>query len=315
MSFSIEQIQAAQQRIAPYIVRTPLLRLYALDAQLGCQVYAKAECMQTTGSFKLRGAMNAVLALSPEQLSRGVVAASSGNHGRGIAYAAKRFGAKVTIVMPHTVTPVKVEAIRALGAETVFCETPERFRVAEQICARTGAVMIPSFDDENVMAGQGTAGLEIMQQAPEIDRVVVPVSGGGLLSGIATAVKSVNAKVGVYGAEPSVLPRYSSSLKAGSPQTVEQKHSIADALVAQRPGEKCFPVIQRHVDGVATVDDDCILQGMKLLLAEGKLLAEPSACIGLGAVLQGTLAVRPGEKVCFVISGGNVGLQQLAGLV
>ncbi len=311
MALNIDTIRAARERIAPYIVRTPLLHLQNLDSYLGCQVYAKAECMQITGAFKLRGAMNKALTLTAEQLARGIVAASSGNHGRGIAYAAKLLGAKATIVMPRTSPPVKVEAIRALGAEIVQCETSERFRIADEICAEQGATMVPPFNDEDIMAGQGTIGLEVVEQCSDLDMIVVPVSGGGLLGGVSAAIKAVSPRTRVYGAEPAALPRYSASLAAGKLITVEQKKSIADALVAQTPGAICFPYVAANTDGFAAVEDEFLLRGMKLLLAEGKLLAEPSACIGIGAVLQGLIAVKPEDKVCFVISGGSVGLEQL----
>ena len=311
MSLTIERIRQAQARIAPYTARTPLLRLQNLDESLGCEVYAKAECMQITGAFKLRGAMNKALTLTPEELGRGIVAASSGNHGKGIAYAAKLLGAKATIVMPYTAAPVKVDAIRALGAEIVQCDVSERFEVAERLCRERGATMVPPFNDEDVMAGQGTAGLEIMEQCPELNAVVVPVSGGGLISGVSTAVKAVSPETRVYGAEPAALPRYSESLKAGKPVKVEPKKSIADALVAQTPGSLCFPCVAAHTDGFAAVDDAFLLKGMKLLLTEGKLLCEPSSAIGLGAVLQGLIPVKKTDKVCFLISGGSVALEQL----
>lgn len=311
MALNIDTIRAARSRIAPYIVTTPLLRLQNLDSYLGCHVYAKAECMQITGAFKLRGAMNKALTLTPGQLARGIVAASSGNHGRGIAYAAKLLGATATIVMPRTSPMVKVDAIRALGAEVILCEISERFRLAEQICADRGATMVPPFNDEDIMAGQGTIGLEVMEQCPDLDMIVVPVSGGGLLGGVSTAIKAISPRTRVYGAEPSALPRYGASLAAGAPVTVEQKKSIADALVAQTPGEICFPYVVASVDGFAAVDDEYLLKGMKLLLTEGKLLAEVSACIGIGAVLQGLIAVKPADSVCFLISGGSVGIEQL----
>lgn len=311
MALNIDTIRAARERIAPYIITTPLIRLQNLDSYLGCQVYAKAECMQITGAFKLRGAMNKALTLTSEELARGIVAASSGNHGRGISYAAKMLGAKATIVMPRTSPQVKVDAIRALGAEVLQCETSERFRIAEQVCAERGATMVPPFNDEDIMAGQGTLGLEVMEQCPDLDAVVVPVSGGGLIGGVATAVKAVSPRTRVYGAEPAALPRYSASLAIGAPVTVEQKKSIADALVAQTPGTICFPYVAANADGFAAVEDEYLLKGMKLLLTEGKLLAEPSACIGIGAVLQGLIALQPQDKVCFVISGGSVGLEQL----
>lgn len=227
MSMTLETIRAAHARIAPYIVPTPLLRLPALDDALGCEVYVKAECMQRTGAFKLRGAMNKILALTDAERARGFVAASSGNHGRAVAYAAQRFGTHACIVMPETAPAVKQAAIRALGAE------------------------------------------------------------------------------------PAALPRYTESLRAGHPVQVEQKRSIADALVAQTPGDVCFPYVAAHTDGFADVADADILRGMKLLLLEGKLLCEPSSAIGIGAALRGQLPVRRGDKVCFVISGGSVALEQL----
>lgn len=311
MSVTIETIQEARGRIAPYIVKTPLLRLQNLDPFLGCKVYAKAECMQITGAFKLRGALNKLLSLPQEQLARGVVAASSGNHGRAVAYGAKMLGTTATIVMPRTAPPLKVENIRALGAEVVLCDVSERFEIAAKICAERGAVSIPPFNDEAILAGQGTAGIEIFEQAPDLDLVIIPVSGGGLIGGVSTAVKSLAPQMKVYGAEPAALPRYSASLAAGSPVTVERHFSIADALAADTPGSICFPQVQKYVDGVVAVEDDYLLKGMKLLLTEGKVLAEPAACIGLGAVLQGLITVTPETKVCFLLSGGSVGLDQL----
>lgn len=336
MGFSIRNIEEARSRIKDYIIETPLLRLEALDRYLGCQVYVKLENMQKIGAFKFRGAMNKIQSLTEEELAKGIVAASSGNHGKAIAYGAKMKGTKATIIMPRTAPVMKIEAIKALGAEVILCDAEERFEVAAKVCEETGGTMVPPYDDYDVMAGQGTLGLEIMEQCPEVDIVVVPASGGGLIGGVATAVKGVAARstavvqskaapqspttatpltksVKVYGAEPSVLPRYSESLKAGKPVTVpmpEQK-SVADALVSNRPGLKCFPVILDHVDGFAAVDDIYMLKAMKMLLMEGKILAEPSSCIGMGAVLQGRLAVESKDKVCFVISGGNLGFEQL----
>lgn len=311
MRFSVELIQDARERISPYIVKTPLLRLYNLDSFLGCQVYAKAECMQITGAFKLRGAMNKALSLTKEELARGIVAASSGNHGKGVAYAAKLLGAKATVVMPRTAPRVKIEAISALGAQVVFCDTAERFDLAEKICAETRGVMIPPFNDELIMAGQGTIGLELAEQCPDLDKVVVPVAGGGLISGVSTAVKACMPGTKVYGAEPAVRARYSASLAAGKPISVDIRYTVADALASTIPGEKCFPVVVANTDGFVPVDDEFLLKGMKLFLVEGKVLAEPSSCIGIGAILQGRLEVKADEKVCFILSGGSVGLEQL----
>ena len=170
MALTVQEIREARARIAPYAVKTPLLRLAALDGYLGCRVYAKAECMQVTGSFKYRGAMNKILSLSKEELSRGIVAASSGNHGKALAYAAKMLGVKATIVLPYTAAQIKVDTIAGWGAETVRCDVSERFEVAERICRERGATLVPPFNDEVVMAGQGTAGLELMEQEPELER-------------------------------------------------------------------------------------------------------------------------------------------------
>lgn len=311
MLLNLERIKEARERIAPYIVKTPMLRLQNLDAALGCQVYAKAECMQITGAFKLRGAMNKALSFAPGELKNGIVAASSGNHGKAVSYAARLMGVKATIVVPRTAAQVKVEAIRAFGAEVVLCETSERFNVAERLRQEQNAVIIPPFNDEDIMAGQGTAGLEIMEQCPELDKLVVPTSGGGLLGGVSTAVKAISPKTKIYGAAPAALPHWSASLAAGHPVTVERRQTIADALVSHTPGSICFPCAARNIDGVADVADGFLLKGMKLLLMEGKLLAEPSSCIGIGAVLQGLIPVTAREKVCFLISGGSVGLEQL----
>ena len=253
MSMTLETIRAAHVRIAPYLVRTPLLRLPALDDALGCEVYVKAECMQRTGAFKLRGAMNKILTLTDAERVRGFVAASSGNHGRAVAYAAQRFGTHACIVMPRTAPPVKQAAIRALGAELVLCEASERFDVAARLCAERGATMVPPFNDPLVMAGQGTVGLEILEQCPALDALVVPVSGGGLIGGVSTAVKALAPRVRVFGAEPAALPRYRESLRAGHPVRVEQKRSVADALVAQRPGDVCGPYVAENPAGFAPV--------------------------------------------------------------
>lgn len=311
MALTLEKIRAAQARIAPYTVKTPLLRLTSLDPYFGCKVWAKAECLQITGAFKLRGAFNKVLQLSPEELSRGVVAASSGNHGRGLAYAAKALGIPAAIVIPNTAPKIKVENILALGAEVTQCGASERFEVAARVAREKGAVIVPPFNDEEIMAGQGTIGPEILEQAPEIEKIVVPVSGGGLIAGIAAAVKALRPDIEVWGAEPAAAPRYSASLKEGRPTKVTVEKSVADALVASIPGDVCFPYVAKNTDGFAAVSDEAILRAHKKLLFEGKLLAEFSSAIGLGAVLEGKIPVRPDENVCFVISGGSIAPEQL----
>ena len=311
---TIKDVHEAQERIRPYIIKTPLIRLENLDEYLGCKVYVKAENMQRTGAFKLRGALNKTLSLPKETLATGVVCASSGNHGKAIAYTAKMLGIPATVVVPNTTPAVKVDAIRELGAEIVQCETAKRFDIAAAIAAEKNAAMVPPYNDEYVMAGQGTCGLEIAEQAPDLSAVVTPVSGGGLISGVSTAVKALMPGVKVYGAEPAVLPKYTKSLAAGERTAVDPVPTIADALVSNMPGEKCFPVVQKNVDQIFDVSEEDILRGMKLLLTVGKILAEPSSCIGIAAALAGQLPLRGEDKVCFVISGGSVGISQLAQL-
>ena len=312
MNVTVDTIREARERISPYIFRTPVLRIPSLDRPLGCRVFVKAECMQITGAFKLRGAMNKLLSLTDEQRSHGVVAASSGNHGRALAYGAKMLGINASVVMPRTASPLKIENVRALGANVVLCDVSERFRIAEELCAQTGAVMIPPYNDEEILAGQGTAGLEIAEQCPALEPLIVPVSGGGLLGGVATAVRAMLPDARILGAEPSAVPRYSASLAAGQPVRVTRNPSAADALVSDLPGAGCFPYVRENVNGVCAVDDEFMLEGMRLLLTEGRILAEPSSAIGIGAVLQSLISVRPEENVCFLISGGNVAAETVS---
>ena len=310
--FGLEMIEQAHERIRGHIRITPLLRLEQLDETLGCKVYAKVEAMQATGSFKLRGALNAILSMGEDELSRGIVTASSGNHGRACAYAAKRLGIAAVVVLPDGAPASKVAGVRDLGAEVVRCPAAERFDVARSICEKRGAVYVPPYDDYRVMAGQGTLGLEICEQLPDVDMVVTPLSGGGLLSGGACAVKSVLPRAAVVGAEPAVLARYAASLEVGRPVQVEQRSTIADALVSNHPGKLCFPIVREHVDAVVSASEKTIQDAWRLVIEQGKLFVEASACLGVAAVLEGTINVRADERVCFVLSGGNCSISQLA---
>lgn len=309
--FGMEDILAARERLAPYIYRTPVIHLENLDGRMGCQVYVKPECMQRTNSFKIRGALNKMLSMSKEELKNGVVAASSGNHGKGVAFAAKLLGVKATIVIPDNAPQIKVDGIRALGAEVVQCKLSERHVIAGQLSEENGYTIIHPYDDYQIIAGQGTLGLEITEQLPDVDCVVVPIGGGGLIGGVSTAVKNRVPGARVIGAEPEVLRRYAKSLEAGKLIFLEEQASVADALLTQKPGERNFPIVTANVDQFVGVADEYMRKAMKLLLMEGKLLAEPSSCIGIGAAMQGLLNVDKTDKVCFVISGGNVGLEQI----
>lgn len=303
---SLEKIFQARNRLAPYVYHTPLLHLHALDPLLGCQVYVKAECMQLTHSFKIRGALNRILQLTPEERARGVVTASSGNHGRGVAYAAKMLGIQATVVIPDHAPAVKIQAVRDLGAEVILCDKPKRFAIAEKLRDEKGLCYIPPFNDYEVMAGQGTIALEILEDLPDPSAVLIPLGGGGLTSGIATAIKGIRPETRVYACEPARIPRFTVSLKEGKPTAVPQLDTIADGVATLCPGDKTLPIVHDKVDQVIDVPEEALLPAMKLLLTEGKVLAEPSSTIGLSAIQSGKLTFRPEDKVVFVLSGGNV---------
>ena len=308
---TLEMIHGAKERIAPYIYETPLLRLPVLDGVLGCQVYVKCENMQKTNAFKLRGAMNRLLTLPEEELKKGVVTASSGNHGKATAYAAHLLGVPACVVLPDTAPKVKVEGIRGYGAEVVFSTPAARYAVAAEQAEKKGYTLISPFDDYELMAGQGTAGLEIMAQLPEVDTVVVPIGGGGLIGGVSTAIKETDPDIRVIGVEPTNVCRYTKSMAAGERVKLpDDSHSVADGTQTLCPGERNFPIVCRNVDEIVTVDEEYILKATKLLLTQGKILAEITSAQVIGAALQGKIQFTPGEKVVFLLSGGNIGMDQ-----
>lgn len=309
---TVQDVKNAQQRLAPYIYKTPLIRMNNLDKYLNCQVYVKAECMQLTNSFKIRGALNTALQLSPEELKNGVVTASSGNHGRGVAYAAKMLGVKATIFIPEHAPMIKQKAIKELGADVILCDKAKRFILAEEFSKKNNCCLIHPFNNYNVMAGQGTAALEILEELPDADAILTPIGGGGLISGVATGAKGVKPEIKIYGCEPQQFPRYTVSLKAGKVTQIPMGDSIADGIQSLAPGDKTFPIVQKLVDKVFDVDEEYIYKGMKLLLAYGKVLAEPSSSISMGAVLQGLCSFNKDQKVVFLLSGGNVDLSLIS---
>jgi len=311
MNLTLDHIKEAAERIAPYTEETPLLRMKSLDPFLGCEVYLKMESMQKTNAFKIRGAMNKILQLPESVLEKGIITTSSGNHGRAVAFAAKQLGINATVVVPESGSKFKADAIEALGAELIRCDVRERFEVTEALAEKYDYTYIPPFDDYGVMAGQGTVGLEITSQNNALDHVIMPASGGGLLASSSTAIKLTAPVMRVYGAEPANLPRYTESLARGEVTAVTRRETVADALVTSQPGERNFPIVEEYVDKMMTVSEEFILKGMKLLMMEGKIIAEPSSAITAGALLEGSLDVSPEDKVCLVISGGNVGLDFL----
>lgn len=314
---TLQDIQAAAERIRPYVKRTPILRAEKLDDLLGCEVYLKPESLQITGSFKIRGATNKVLSLTDAQRAQGIIASSSGNHAQGVSYIARELGVKATVVMPENAPRTKVEGCRALGTEVVLFgnDSIQRYQKLYEIRDQHGYTMVHSYDDPLLIAGQGTTGYEIAQDLPEVDTVVVPLGGGGLLAGLATAVKGMLPGTRVIGAEPSAIPRFSESIARGERVAVPMRDTVADGLMITVTGDNTYPLIRAHVDDVLPVDDAFIRQALKALVFGGKLLVEPSAAIGVAAALTRQIPFKPGEKVCFLISGGNIDPERLIELI
>jgi len=316
LAVNLDNIKEAAERLAPYVKHTPLLRAEKLDDVLGCEVYLKPECLQKTGSFKIRGATNKILSMSEEDRAKGIIASSSGNHAQGVAFAAKLLGIKATIVLPTNAPQVKVDNTKALGAEVVQYGfgSIERYKKLYEIVDEKGYSVVHSFNDPALIAGQGTVGYEIMQDLSDVDTVVVPLGGGGVLAGVAVAVKETNPKVRVVGVEPDRIPRYYESRKAGKPVEVELQDTVADGLMITTTGTNTYPIIEEYVDEIIAVPDESIVAALNEVIYKGKVVIEPSAAIGVAAVLSGKLKVKEGEKVCFVLTGGNIDPSKLCEL-
>lgn len=298
---TLEDVHAAAQRIVGVAVRTPLLVAPAIGAGL----WLKPETLQPTGAFKIRGAVNAVFSLAPEVRARGVVTHSSGNHGQALAYAARVAGTSCCVVVPSTAPAVKVDAIRALGAEIIKAEPPERLSEAERVAEERDATLIPPFDHRDVIAGQGTVALEILADYPEVDVIVVPVGGGGLISGVATAAKAIRPRIKVIGVEPELAAETAESLHTGElvKWPVEKTYqTIADG-VRTNPSELTFAHIRSYVDDIVTVSEDQIRAAVGVLAHKGRLVVEPSGALPVAAYLNGKL---PSGSAAVVLSGGNL---------
>jgi threonine dehydratase len=303
---SLDEIRQAAARVRSIARVTPMIDATSIA---GRSLFLKCESLQPGGAFKIRGAYNMVSQLTDEQRRLGVVTFSSGNHGQAMALAARELGAPAVVVMPTTAPPIKVEGARAFGAEVIFAGTTsvERRTRAETEAAARGLTMVPPFDHEWIIAGQGTLGLEILEQRPDVQTVLVPVGGGGLLAGVAAAIKQTRPDVRVVGVEPTGAAAMKASLEAGHAVTLPKTESVADGLMPVRPGEITFQHAQKFVDEVVTVDDAQIIDAMLWLFTSAKVVAEPSGAATVAAALNG--AAR-GVTVA-IISGGNVGLDRL----
>jgi threonine dehydratase len=298
-------VQAAAARIEPYIHHTPIMRCSAIDEIVGASVHFKCENLQKVGAFKFRGACNTVLSLSEKEIENGIATHSSGNHGAAVALAARLRGTTAVVVMPSNTSAVKQAAVAHYGARIVHCEPNDesRRRTLEAIIAEEGRTLVHPFDDVRVIAGQGTAALEFLEQVPDLDIIMTPVGGGGLLSGTATVVAALSPKTRVIGAEPAGADDTYQSFRAGHIIPVGVPDTIADGL-RTTVGELTFPIIARHVSDIVSVE------AMRLTWQRTKLIVEASAAVPLAALLEGTVDVRD-ARVGIIISGGNVDLDAL----
>ena len=313
---TLDDIESAAQGLAGVAVRTPLLAFEAVAERIGAPVFVKPEMLQRGGAFKFRGAYTYLTRLAPAARERGVIAPSSGNHAQAVALAAKLFGVPATVVMPTTVTPAKRAGAERLGARVILAGTTtrDRYEKALEIVQTEGGTLVPPYDDPNIIAGQGTLGLEIATDAPDVGTVVVQVGGGGLSAGVATAIKQRAPTARVVAVEPAGAPKLSRAREAGRPVRLEKTSSLADGLMAVEIGHLPFAHLERYVDEVVTVDDAALAPAVQLLLDRMKLVAEPSGAITIAALMQGLVRPADSRPVVAVLSGGNVewaGLREL----
>jgi len=313
---ALSDVLTARARIGASIDVTPCVRSEKLSQLVGCDLYLKLENLHMTGSFKERGVGNRLGMMPEAERAAGVVAASAGNHAQALAFGAKRLGIHATIVMPMNTPLIKVSNTRAYGAEVVLHGESYHEAAAEasRIAAQRSATLVPAFDDDAVIAGQGTVGLELLDQLPELDVVVAPVGGGGLIGGIATAVKSLRPEVAIYGAEAAAVPSMQAALDAGTPVLLEAARTLADGIAVQRVSERTLELSRRYVDRIVSVPEEDIAHAALLLLEQEKTVAEGAGAVPLAAALLGTLPLA-GKRVVLVISGGNIDVNVLSRII
>ena len=314
-ALTLADIRAAAVRIGNDAHRTPLLTSRALSGAVGAEVRCKGEHLQRSGSFKIRGALNRLRRLDPAERAGGVVAFSSGNHAQGVALAAATLGIRATIVMPGDAPPVKLAATRGYGAEIVIYDRylEDRESVARRVLDERGGVLVPPFDDLDVIAGQGTVGLEVAQEWPEVEVAVIPVGGGGLISGMAVALRALVPGIRIVGVEPATADDCRQSIEAGRIISIPQPRTIADGVATTSVGRLTFPIIQSHVDQIVTVTEEEIASGLEFVLTRMKQVVEPTGALTTAALLSGRVPGVAGRNVLSVFCGGNLDLAVLAG--
>jgi threonine dehydratase len=316
-TLTLADVLAARKRISSSIYYSPCTHSEMLSRMTGQNVFLKLENLQMTGSFKERGALNKIATLTADEGRRGVVAASAGNHAQGVAYHATQRGIRAVIVMPQTTPLVKVTATRGFGAEVVLygANYDEACEEATRLCEAEGMTFIHPFDDPLVMAGQGTIGLELLEQIEGLEAIVVPIGGGGLIGGIACAVKESNPKVRVIGVQTMKLNSMAEAVKAHHPVTLDPATTIADGIAVRRAGELTFPVVEKYVDEIVTVDEDEIASAILTLLEREKTLSEGAGATALAALLQHRTSLPAGVKTAMLVSGGNIDVTLLSRII
>jgi threonine dehydratase len=312
----LSDVQTALGRIRADIRVSPCPRSETFSAVTGNSIYLKMDNQQRTGAFKERGALNRILSLSSDERARGVIAASAGNHAQGVSYHAGRHGVRARIVMPLPTPLTKVSATRAYGAEVVLHGTnyDEAYEHAMELSQQDSLVLIHAFDDESVIAGQGTLGLEILQQHPDIEVIVSPIGGGGLIGGVACAVKESRPSVKVYGVQPSRIPSMKAAIAAGKPVTLDSAKTIADGIAVRRAGDYTLPLVQKYVDDIVTVEEEEIANAILLLLEREKTLAEGAGAAAIAAVLNRKIQLQ-NKRVAVLVCGGNIDVTLLSRII
>lgn len=313
---TLEDVHHARERIMPHLHRTGMIASGTLSRMTNTDLRLKAEVFQKTGSFKSRGALNAAMRLSDEQKARGIVTMSAGNHGQGIAFAAQLVGSRAVVFMPEGAVPTKVEAIRGYGAEARFATSMAT--LADTMTTyqhEHGLTFISPFDDPHIVAGQGVVGLEILEDVPDVETIVVPIGGGGLIAGIAMAVKSIRPDIRIVGVEPEGANIVKRSLEAGKPLKSGKIETIADGLAAPYAGELTQAIIEHYVDDVVLVSEEEIAQSLRLILGRTKVMVEPSGAAATAALLSGKTGARIGGPTVSLLSGGNVDFAKLRAIL
>jgi threonine dehydratase len=313
---TLADIERARERVRSAVYMTPCARSQSLSQRVGCDVYLKLENLQMTGSFKERGAYNKLASLDERERGAGVIAASAGNHAQGLAFVAKRFGVRATIVMPLATPLIKVSATRAHGADVILHGDTYDDAAAEaaRLAKERRLTPVPPFDDDAVIAGQGTIGLELLEQVPDLDAVIVPIGGGGLAGGVAVAIKSQRPEVAIYGAEAALVPSMHAALGKHAPLLVPPGRTLADGIAARAVSPRTLELAQRYVDHIALVDEEEIAEAILLLLEQEKTVAEGAGAVPLAAALQAELPIA-GKRVVLIVSGGNIDVNLLSRII